>query len=83
MYLGADIQVVEYASEDKWWSISLEKYVKTAIKTLEAKLNNTNEKLPTKYTSPMKPGYHPSMDISEELNSEEMRYFQETIEILR
>ena len=48
IYLGSGIQVVEYTYSNKCWSMFPEKYVKMAIKTVEAKLNNTNEKLPTK-----------------------------------
>ena len=50
---------------------------------IKAKLNKTNEKLSTKCISPMKPGYHPKTDTSEELNGEKMRYLHKTIRILR
>ena len=42
MYLGANIQVVEYVSENKCWSMSPEKYVKMVIETVEAKQKKNN-----------------------------------------
>ena len=38
IYLGIKIQVVEYAYEKKCWSMSLEEYMKKAIKMVEAKM---------------------------------------------
>ena len=47
---------------------------------VEAKLKNTNKKLPLKNNFTMKSRNHPSTDTIEELNDDENRYLQETIE---
>ena len=58
------------------------KYLKAAIDNVEEKLAKDGIKLPTGNT-PMTSGYHPAEDVSAELNSDELQYYQELIGVLR
>ena len=50
---------------------------------MEAELNESDKKLPTRVETPMSSGYHPELDISPELNNANTNYYQELIGILR
>ena len=83
VYLGGDIKQVETASGTKCWTLSSEKYIKTAIANVEEKLSKSNLRLPSKCITPFVSGYHPSEDVTKELDSEGTRYYQELIGVLR
>ena len=83
MYLGGNIATAETASGTKCWTLSSEKYVKTAVANVEEKLSKSGLRLPSKCTMPFVSGYHPSEDTSRELDTEGIRYFQELIGVLR
>ena len=83
MYLGGDIKQVETASGTKCWTLSSENYIKTAIANVEEKLSKSNLRLPSKCITPFVSGYHPSEDMTKELDSEGTRYYQELIGVLR
>jgi len=83
MYLGADIKQVTNSSGTKCWTMSSEKYVKTAVANVEEKLAKSNLRLPSRCITPFISGYHPSEDTSKELDSEGLRYYQELIGVLR
>jgi uncharacterized protein len=63
--------------------MSADTYVKNAIKTAEAQLEEQGLKLKTKVSATLPSGYRPEMDISEELNAKGANRFQELIGILR
>ena len=73
----------ETASGTQCWTLSSEKYVKTAVANVEEKLAKSGLRLPSKCATPFVTGYHPSEDTSKELDAEGTRYYQELIGVLR
>ena len=69
MYLGASLEEVETASGTKCWSMASEKYVKAAVTNVEERLSRKGMRLPSKCDTPMSTSYHPSEDVSRELNA--------------
>ena len=63
MYLGATLCKVETETGTKCWSMSSEKYAKTAIENLESNFGKSNMHLP-KCRTPMSTSYHPSEDVT-------------------
>ena len=61
--------------------MSSEKYVKAAIDNLESNLGKSDMHLP-KCRTPMSASYHPSEDVTKELNVEGVQFYQEIIGIL-
>lgn len=90
-YLGA--QIGEYRLPDQpekvRWSISSEKYVKEAIRTLEDWLDNHNLQmlqtwaLKSKAETVMPSGYRPELDASAYCGPELAHYYQQQIGVLR
>ena len=68
MYLGASLEQAETKGGTKCWSMSAKKYVKAAVINLEATLAKRDMQLPTSHY-PMLTNYHPSEDVSNELNT--------------
>ena len=83
MYLGASLAMVDTPTGGKCWSISAEKYVKTAVDNVEKKLITEGKRLPTKCVTPTTHKYRPEEDETPELEGEAITYFQELIGILR
>ena len=83
MYLGGSISKARTGAGTECWTLSSEKYVKTAVANVEECLAKNGLRLPTKCNTPFQSGYHPSDDVSRELDAEGMRYFQELIGVLR
>ena len=69
IYLGASLEQVETQGGTKCWSMSSEQYVKAAVTNLEATLSKQDMRLPTS-SVPMSASYHPSEDVSSELNTQ-------------
>ena len=69
MYLGATLSQVETETGTKCWLMSSENYVKAAIENLESKFGKSDMHLP-KCRTPMSTSYHPSEDVTKELNLE-------------
>ena len=82
MYLGARInkKVVEGT---KLWTMSSQDYLKAAIQEIEVKLKKEGTQLPKKTKVPMSTSYRPELDSTEELEPDEITYYQELIGILR
>jgi len=83
MYLGASLAFVDTPTGGKCWSISAEKYVKTAVENVENKLIKEGRKLPIKCVTPTTYKYRPEEDETPELEGEAITYYQELIGILR
>jgi hypothetical protein len=82
MYLGVTLEKKKNASGVECWTLSPEKYVKAAIENVEERIGelpHTKGQCPT----PMRTNYHPSEDISPELNAEGLAQYQELIGVLR
>ena len=83
MYLGGSIAKATTDDGTECWTMSSEKYVKTAVATVEEKLSKSGLRLPSKCHTPYVTGYHPSDDTGKELDAEGTQYFQELIGVLR
>ena len=83
MYSGAVLQEVESGNGTKCWTLSSEKYLEAAIKNVEGKLSKEGQKLPSKCDTPCISCYHPAEDVSPELNTTDLQYYQESIGVLR
>ena len=82
IYLGASLSEIETADGTKCWTISSEKCVKAAIDNVEARLAESDLRLPSRCDTPMSPSYHPSEDVTREMNAEGLHVYQELIGIL-
>ena len=80
VYLGAQLDKMSVDGFEGW-TMSSEKYVKSAIENIEQTLAETNQRLPTKCRTPLSSGYRP--DTSPELKTEGLQRYQELIGILR
>ena len=81
-YLGAKLAQKVIDGRSVWTMSSIE-YLTAAIKTLEASLEGTSWKLPSKVSTPMETSYHPELDETPELNEKDHTRYQELIGILR
>ena len=82
MYLGAEL-CERVLNGVECWTMSSEKYVKAAVTAVEAHLDKSGQRLPTRCTTVMKADYRPELDVTAELNAAGTRYFQELVGILR
>ena len=82
MYLGARIGK-KTVDGTKMWTMSSQDYLKNAILEVESKLKKEGKSLPKKAKVPMCQSYRPELDSSEELEGEDITYYQELMGILR
>ena len=83
MYLGASLQKFLTSGDTTCWEISLEEYVQAAVTKLEERLSKTDHQIPSRCDTPMSIEYHPSEDVSRELNGDRIQIYQKLIGILR
>lgn len=95
IYLGAQCSQMTFQNEDgsnrKVWTMSSQKYVREAIKTVKSRLKESgyrfHKKLSDTATSPRQPfstqSYAPELDTSEECTDDEATLYQNFIGILR
>ena len=60
-----------------------EDYLKAAINEIENKIKSQGQHLPKSCNVTMCQSQHPQLDASDELEGEDVTYYQEVIEILR
>jgi hypothetical protein len=80
--LGVTLEKKKNSQGVGCWTLSPAKYVSAAIENVEGKIG----KLPfteRQSSTPIASGYHPSEDVSPELNADGLRYYQELIGVLR
>ena len=66
------------------WAMSAEKYIKNALKDIEATLADTGKQLPSKASNPFSnTDYRPELDDSRELDKSRTTYYQGLIGVLR
>ena len=83
-YLGAKLEWKEDIVGRGCWSMTSYKYVNAAIQAIEERLKERNDRpLPSRAATPMSYDYIPELDATEELQSDEVNYYQELIRILR
>ena len=76
-YLGAKLQR-KPLNGFQCWTVTSQDYIKAAVKNVEEALKRFGRKLPTSNTNtPMNITYSPEMDVTEELNEDDVTYFQE------
>ena len=63
--------------------MSAEKYVKAAVENVELKLAKSNYRLPSCCDTPTATTYHPSEDVTKEMNVEGLQVYKELIGIIR
>ena len=81
-YLGTGLSKMVTANGRKYWSMSPEKYCKAAVLNVGQKLNEEGKRLPTKCKTPLKSGYCPELDVSQEVKADGVQYYMEVIGIL-
>ena len=81
-YLGAQLSH-KIINGVECWTMTSEQYIKAAIANVESKLNQSNQRLPSRCATPIQANYRPELDVTAELNLEGIRYFQELIGVLR
>ena len=81
-YLGAQLAQVVIGGQ-QCWTMSSHEYVKAAVANVEAALDASGQRLPSRCTTPNQSNYRPELDTTPELNLKGMRYYQEQIGVLR
>ena len=81
-YLGTRLSKMVTASGQKCWYMSPEKYCKADVLNIEQKFNKEGKRLPTKCKTPLKSGYRPELDVSQELKADGVQYYLELIGVL-
>jgi hypothetical protein len=82
-YLGAKLQK-KSLNGVQCWTITSQDYVKAAVKNVEETVKRMGRRLPTaNVDTPMNITYTPEMDMTEELDENDVTYFQELIGVLR
>lgn len=82
MYLGAQLSERDI-SGCKCWTITSTKYVESIVKNLETRLKEEGKQLPTRCDTPIRSGYRPEIDATEELVGDQITMYQELIGELR
>ena len=83
MYPEASIHKVETVDGTECWIMSAEKYVKATVEIVGLKLSKRIRRLPSRCDTFMSTTYHPSEDVTKEINAEGLQLYQELISILR
>jgi hypothetical protein len=82
-YLGAKLQK-ESLNGVQCWTITSQEYVKVAVKNVEETVKRMGRRFPrANVHTPMNITYTPEMDVTEELDENDVTYFQELIGVLR
>ena len=63
--------------------MSPERYCKAHVINVEQKLNKEGKRLSTECKTPLKSGYRPELDVSQELKSDRVQYYMDRIWVLR
>ena len=82
MYLGAEISKIQ-SDNGEFWTMSGEKYLKSAVKNLEDVLTSRGHRLPSKCNTPLSHGFRPELDTSPELKADGITEYQELVGVLR
>ena len=83
MYLGASIQKVETSDGTECWMMSADKYVKPSVENVKLKISKSNCRLTSCCDTPVATTYHPSEDVTKEMNAGGLQVYQKLIGILR
>ena len=81
-YLGAQLDTMVIDGVE-CWTMSAEKYVKSAVDNVETTLAKSGNRLPSKCHTPFSSNYKPELDTTAELKADGVQYYQELVGILR
>jgi hypothetical protein len=86
-YLGVDIKKFRIPNSDDpdevRWAFESTSHVKKAIKDLERELEEVDLRLLPNAKTPLSSGYRPELDLSPELGSKQLNYYQGLVGVLR
>jgi hypothetical protein len=86
-YLGVDIKKFRIPDSDEpdkvRWAFESTSYVKKAIADMEKELEDADLRLLPNAKTPLASGYRPELDLSAELGSKQLNYYQGLIGVLR
>ena len=82
VYLGAGLGKMQVDGFE-CWTMSAEKYVTAVVKNVEETLAKRGLRLPSKCFTPLPSDYRPELEVSAELRSDGVQYYQELIGVLR
>ena len=86
-YLGVDVKKFRIPDSDDpdkvRWAFESTSYVKKAISDLERELGEADLRLLPNAKTPLASGYRPELDLSPELGSKQLNYYQGLIGVLR
>ena len=83
VYLGADLSTMYNKQGDECRAMSSDKYCAAMVKNVEETLAKKGLRLSTKCNLPIKHGYRPEMDCTDELKAEVLQLYQKLIGYLR
>ena len=81
-YLGAKLRLMSINQHDSWAITSVD-YINAAVQTIRDSIKEKKWKLPKRAKTPMLASYYPELDTSPELDSSDVKLFQEIIRMLR
>jgi len=81
-YLGSKLRKVTMDNGVGAWAWGSSHYMQAAVKNADKYLEKKGEKLVAKAPTPLSSGYHPEIDISQELASVNVSYFHSLISVL-
>ena len=81
-YLGAKLEKKNLNGKEMWTMNSTD-YLKAALDNVLNQMKKRGVKIPSRVFTPMTAGYLPELDLSPELNADDVTHFQELIGILR
>ena len=81
-YLGANLQCKDINGY-KCWTVTSQDYIKAAVKNVEETIKKSGRRFPTSnLDTPMNATYTPELDVTDELNDDDVTFFQELIGVL-
>jgi hypothetical protein len=84
VYLGSKIKKITLPNSVEAWLMSPTKYVAEAVKNVERYLEKEyGSKLPKRVSGPLPTDYRPEIDVTPELQGDELSYYHSQIGILR
>ena len=83
MYLGATMSKMDNCDGDECWAMSSDAYCAALVKNVESALQRKGLRLPGKCITPLKHGYRPELDCTNELKVDGMQWYQEIVGSLR
>ena len=83
VYLGAQISKMENSDGQECWAMSADTYCAAMVQNVELLLQKKGLRLPSKCFTPLKSGYRPELDCTNELKADGGHWYQEIIGSLR